>query len=452
MQIKQIQATHCRSPLRCFVLLYLICGLLILSGTGITAQQNQTLLNHQRSRNFNREGYRAYRAGNWDLALSKFARSIKLDPYYTYPLYNMASVLSLRGRPQDAFRIYRLLLEVLLQESEQPRSAHQAKMQKDPDLAWFRRHEPELFIMLNNVVLNYDKDRVYRKLRRRQSWEVETLPFRRADLAPIREQRWQQNRTIAPDFSNDDEIGKTEVTALPEVAEQASRPAEIPENSEKANPDIGYTVPLEERRNSITVTPDDEPFDPDSGNEQLFGGTSEQDAPNFITPDAPYQFSDDFDPFSGVDFDHNPFDDPDSGPLSPPDFDEEGNDGFFPFVPQSLRQEYEGSRVTLRLVRQQARPLRTDSGSDSALYQDQIAFQGYRYRWRFQAGGKLFELRGFFVIRGNVLVLETFASNPKELESLPFDWNAFRSLFFIYQAHIDEFHAITTAGEQVRIY
>ena len=60
-------------------------------------------------------------------------------------------------------------------------------------------------------------------------------------------------------------------------------------------------------------------------------------------------------------------------------------------------------------------------------------------------------MQGFFVIRGNVLILETFASHPKELENLPFDWEAFRSLFFIYQPEINEFQAVIP-GDKIRIY
>ena len=81
-----------------------------------------------------------------------------------------------------------------------------------------------------------------------------------------------------------------------------------------------------------------------------------------------------------------------------------------------------------------------------------VMFRGHRYAWRFPSldEEKWFELRGFFTVQGNVVILETFATNPKELENLPFRWNSFRSILLMYQE--GQFVAVSAAGEQIKIY
>ena len=419
----------------CFALLSVFSCLLPLSrGIAAQSQSNQTLLNHQRARNLNKEGFRAYRERSWELALKKFAQSMELDPYYTYPIYNAACVLSLRGRPQDSYRIYLLLLEVLLQESGGVRSIHQAKMQRDSDLAWFKRHKPELFILLNSVVVDYDSRKLYRNLRQRGTWSIQMGSDRHRDAVPP--------KPLAPEVRDRDEPGtnlKTDLKVEPSA-----------DTNRAPKPDIGYTVPLEERKNSITVTPDDKPFDPAFGKDELFDeGGSSLIEPEFTSPPPSSKFDPDFDPFSGENssIDGSLFGDPD-GAQKFPGFDDEESNGFLPFVPQSLRPQYMESKLTLNLVSQSA----LATNENPSLDKNRIYFRGYRYSWRFNAAGRLFEMQGFFVIRGNVLVLETFASSPKEIEGLPFDWEAFRSLFFIYQPQRDEFQAVTSTGEQIKIF
>ncbi|WGK68178.1 hypothetical protein P0082_06745 [Candidatus Haliotispira prima] len=443
--------------------------------------ENQTLLNHQRSRNLNREGYSAYRKENWSQALRHFARSMKLDPYYTYPIYNTACVLSLRGRPEDSYRIYRLLLEVLLQESGEMRSVHMAKMQRDPDLAWFRSHEPELFILLNNVILNYESQEIYGELRQNRAWDIETSAYSRADVVPLTPRASGYSRKLKrestsrpgnsdPNFeirsvpdgrvkpSVSSSSWKTIKTTNTSKTKDITDTPDTTETKQEAEPDIGYTVPPEEREDSITVTPYDDPF---GGGDDLFGqgldeetlfgndGDPTKGSDSKVPGKPSNDFSNSFDPFADDDGSQNPFDNDDLVPQNFPGFDEEESDGFFLFVPQSLKRQYEDSKLTLNLISQQAVPTRSVPGTGT---KDGISFNGYRYTWRFHAGGKLFEMRGFFVIRGNVLVLETFASNPEKLKGLPFDWASFRSLFFIYQPQINEFHALTLTGERIRIY
>ena len=242
---------------------------------------------------------------------------MELDPYYTYPVYNSACVLSLRGRPQDSYRIYRLLLEVLLQESGEVRSIHQAKMQKDPDLAWFRRSEPELFILLNNVVPNYDSQKIYQKLRKPQSWNIELgTTFGKQAMT---EYEFLNEEPDSAESNNSDFMFK---------------PTETVEDKEL---DIGYIVPPEERKNSLTVTPDDELFRFEDSDDLELSRAEQANRNKKIARESLFRELDSF-----LDS-RNLFADPDIELQEFSKFDtEEVRDGFVPFVPQSLREQISG--------------------------------------------------------------------------------------------------------------
>ena len=336
----------------------------------IAAQQpNQPLPNHRAARRLNREGYLAYRQKNWGLALEKFARAAELDPYYTYPLYNQACVLSLRARSKNTFpdvhRIYRLLLEVLLQ------AEYREKIRTDPDLAWFRRHAPELLAALNAV--QPDSEAVYRKLRERPVWNVETLPYSPDSnlfmpFLKVPENADNQENTGGVEMTEG--MGQAEVSAPPSALEAAlSRP-----------------LPVE-----------------------LEG----------VLPDP--ENTEDF-----MDFHTSPLREPALLPLE---------------VQKDLAK---GSSEDSDFA---ASAALWPSGPDA---QPAIMFRGHRYAWRFRADEKWFELRGFFTVQGNVVILETFAADPKELENLPFDWDSFRSILLLY--HEGQFVALSAAGEQIKIY
>ena len=149
---------------RLVVCLVFVCGPFL----GHIAAQNETV------RRLNREGYLAYRQQNWGLALEKFEKATELAPYYVPSLYNQACVLSLRAHSQnrleDIYPIYRLLLEVLLQ------AEYREKIQSDPDLAWFRNRAPGLLANLKTVQ-RLDSEIVYRKLRERPVWDVDTTMY-----------------------------------------------------------------------------------------------------------------------------------------------------------------------------------------------------------------------------------------------------------------------------------
>ena len=339
------------------------------------------------ARRLNHEGYLAYRQKNWGLALKKFARATELDPYYTYPIYNQACVLSLRARSKDMYRIYRLLLEVLL------RAEYREKIQKDPDLAWFRSRAPDLLANLNAV--QTDSEVVYHKLRERPVWNIET--------------------TIHSQNS---------VLELPDP-ESANHPENEPTSGIKKQ--IKSQI-IQDRTGNSAKSQSDEQLENSDDLEAVF------------SKPLPLEL----------------------------DFGAKDDEADFSSFRRNRKSLLHGFSVNKKIFEEgfeknldSSENLAEDANFDDlALWptgpdaQPAIMFRGYRYIWRFPSNSsgkkKWFELRGFFTVQGNIVILETFATNPKELENLPFHWDSFRSILLVYQAK--QFVAVSAAGEQIKIY